>query len=251
MYKKFICITLFIGLFCGCSRQNTKINEFFQTQKAIAISQDYKDILDLVIKYKIKLDKRNPKHYNKYFKSAIYTQIEQIEKNITLRDTNNKRLVNFKQYLDLAFNKKGIKYRNDYLILGLYYMIYDAYSLQRVHKFTALNYDNDKLTKLYKNLYILRWKVRTAKDINGNYLFLTWQNNWQIEYMKKKFTDLNKLKTLNSIVLNKETLLSHSNFSFEVLLSIMINRVESTLRDIGSEPSEITIETIKSLVFII
>lgn len=250
MYKKILLITLFFTLFSGCARHN-KVNEIFQTQKAISITQDYKDILSLVVKYKTKLDKRNPQHYNKDFKSAIYTQIEDIQKFITLRDTNNNRLVNFKQYLDLAFNKRGIKYRNDYLILGLYYMIYDAYSLDEVHKFTALNYDNDKLTKLYKNLYILRWKIRTAKDINGNYLFLTWQNNWQIEYLNKKVNDLNEIKNFNSILSKKESLLSHSNFSFEIILSMMINRVESTLRDIGTEPSDIAIDTITSLVFLI
>ncbi|AXX91635.1 hypothetical protein CPU12_04635 [Malaciobacter molluscorum LMG 25693] len=250
MYKKILLITIFVTLFSGCNNYN-KVNQLFQTQRAVSISQDYKDILNLVIKYKNKLDKRNPKHYNKDFKSAIFKQIELIEKNITLKDTNDNRLANYKQYLDLAFNKKGIKYRNDYLILGLYYMIYDAYSLEKIHKFTAFNYDNDKLTKLYKNLYILRWKIRTAKDINGNYLFLTWQNNWQIEYMNKKINDLNDIRKLNSIISKQENLMSHSNFSFEIILSMMINRVESTLRNIGTEPSDIAIDTITSLVFLI
>ncbi|AXH09036.1 hypothetical protein CP960_07920 [Malaciobacter halophilus] len=250
MNKNFLLLIIFITFFTGCISQN-RVKEVFQTNKAIEISNDYKKILSFLNEYKIKLDKRNPKHYNKVLEKAIYNQINSGKTSVVLKDFQGKKLKNFKQYLDLAFDKKGVVYRNDYLILGIFYMIYDAYLMDGHHKFSALNYDKDLLTKLYKNLHILRWKVRTTKDINGNYLFLTWQNNWQVEYMKKGLSNLNELKNLEAIKNNKESLLSHSNFSFEVLLSLMINRVENTLNDIGAEPSEITFDTIASLVFII
>ncbi|SKB30835.1 hypothetical protein [Malaciobacter marinus] len=250
MYKNFIFIYVLIILFSGCA-SNSNIKSVFQTQKANEISKDYKQIMNYLHKYKVKLDKRNPKYYNKTLEKAIYSQINSGETFVTLRDFDGKKLQNFKQYLDLAFDKKGLLNRNDYLILGVYYMIYDAYLIAGQHKFTALNYDKEKLEKLYKNLHILKWKIRTSKDINGNYLFLTWQNNWQVEYMKKRFDDLNNLKDLKSIVENKESLLSHSNFSFEVLLSLMIHKVENSLEDIGAEPSDITFDTLTSLVFII
>ncbi|WP_419777526.1 hypothetical protein [Malaciobacter marinus] len=250
MYKNLIFIYVLIILFSGCV-SNNNIKKVFQTHKANQISKDYNKIMNFLHDYKVKLDKRNPRYYNKTLEKAIYRQINNNKTFVTLRDFDGKKLQNFKQYLDLAFDKKGILNRNDYLVLGVYYMIYDAYSIAGQHKFTALNYNKEKLEKLYKNLYILKWKIRTSKDINGNYLFLTWQNNWQVEYLQKKFDDLNKLKKLKSIIEKKENLLSHSNFSFEVLLSLMIHKVENSLEDIGAEPSDITLDTLTSLVFII
>ncbi len=251
MYKKLFLSILFITLFSGCTAKHTKINELFQTNKAMEITNDYKKILSYLNEYKIKLDKRNPKQFNKDLKVAIHNQINSLNNIVSLRNFDNKILLNHKQYLDMAFSTENVYFRNDYLILGMYYMIYNSYSLREIHKFTALNYDKEKLQNLYKNLHILRWKIKTAKDNNGKYLFLTWQNNWQVELINKNIQDLNEINNFEYIKSKKESILSPSNFSFEILISLMILRVEDTLKNIGSEPSQITIDAIKSLVFII
>ena len=90
-----------------------------------------------------------------------------------------------KDYFDIAFLDKNIKYRNDYLILGLYYMVYDSFSIKKGHKFAALSFDVNRLQKLYKNLQILKWKLKSSKNSKGNYYFVTWQNNWQLELKRK------------------------------------------------------------------
>ncbi len=250
MHKKLFLSIFYITLFSGCTKHN-KVNELFQTNKAVEIAYDYKEILSYLNNYKTKLDKRNPKQYNKDLKIAIHNQINSLNNNVSLKNFDNKLLINYKEYLEMAFSNKDVHFRNDYLILGMYYMIYDLYSLKEFHKFTALNYDKQKLQNLYKNLHILRWRIKTAKDNSGKYLFLTWQNNWQVEFINKNIKDFSAIKDLVYIKTLKESILSPSNFSFEVLISLMILRVEDTLKSIGSEPSQITIETIKSLVFII
>ncbi|AXH14264.1 hypothetical protein [Malaciobacter mytili] len=250
MYKKLFLSIFFITLFSGCAKHN-KVNELFQTNKAVEIANDYKEILSYLNTYKVKLDKRNPKQFNKDLKVAIHNQINSLNNIVSLKNFDNEILINYKQYLDMAFSSKNVYFRNDYLILGMYYMIYDSYSLKEFHKFTALNYNKEKLQNLYKNLHILRWRIKTAKNSDGKYLFLTWQNNWQVEFINKNIKNLNEINELTYIKTAKESILSPSNFSFEVLISLMILRVEDTLKNIGSEPSQITIDTIKSLVFII
>ncbi|MCP4970392.1 MAG: hypothetical protein GY932_07355 [Arcobacter sp.] len=91
----------------------------------------------------------------------------------------NNTLDNYKDYLQIAFSKDYIPCRNDYLILGLYYLVYDLYDIEDSHKVIALEYDKNKLHKLYKNLQVIKWKIKVNRDFKGNYLFKTWQNNWQ------------------------------------------------------------------------
>ena len=137
------------------------------------------------------------------------------------------------------------------MIIGLYKLIYKAYSLQDKHKFTALEHNKFELLKLYEYMQVLRWKIRTQKDVNGNYLFNTWQNNWQLEFLHKDKNDLNIIKDLQYIKSNKETILSPSNFSFEILFSKMILNVEYTLKKINIEPYSMSTSAIRSFIFIL
>lgn len=150
-------------------------------------------------------------------------------------------------------SKDEVNNRNDYLILGLYKQLYEAYMLNESHKITALGYDIDKLKELYYSLQVINWQIKSREDINHNYLFLTWQNNWQIE-LKKKMKNNEKLswevlESLEYIKLNKETLFSPSNSNFEVLMQQMIYRVQNSLKILGAEPLDVSIEIMKTLIF--
>lgn len=250
MYKSIFLLLLITTLFSACGKNNTS-NEFFQTNSATQITRNYEHIFSQLKIFKNKLDKRNPKQYNKDLQRAIYKQIDTLQNIVTLRGLNQDILKTHKEYLDIAFIDKNIKYRNDYLTLGLYYMVYDAFSIEKGHKFAALNFDIDKLQKLYKNLQILKWKLKSSKRKNGKYYFVSWQNNWQLELQRSKKKDLNVIYALPSIKLKKESIYSPSNFSFEVILTLMMNDVARTLQSVGSEPSEIAFDTITSLVFLI
>lgn len=140
-------------------------------------------------------------------------------------------------------------------MLGIYKLIYEAYDMKNGHQITALSYNNEKLQKLYYYLRALKWRIKTAKDDNGKYLFLTWQKNWQIEFEervnngeKPSWKMIQKLKYIKS---KEENILEPSNFSFEVILSKMIYDVKNTLKNIGEEPVDVSIEAIKGLVFFI
>ncbi len=76
-------------------------------------------------------------------------------------------------------------------------MIFDAYKMDEKHQFSAIEYDKEKMIKLYEYLQIVRWKIRTAKDDKENYLFNTWQNNWQLELAKKYKGDYNIINELS------------------------------------------------------
>lgn len=250
MYRKFLLIILIVTLFTACGKNSTS-NKFFQTSSASFIKKTNEHIFAQMIIFKEKLDKRNPKQYNKDLEKAIYSQLKDLKDLVSLRGVDNKLLTTYKEYLDLAFLDENIKNRNDYLILGMYHMVYESFSLKKGHKFTAFNYDKNRLQKLYKNLHILKWKIKSAKRKNGDYLFVTWQNNWQLELMKKNQKDLNIIKDLKTIKSKEETLFSSSNISFEVILSLMINDVRIALQSIGSEPNQITFEALTTLVFLI
>lgn len=250
MYRSFILLLLVITFFSACGKNNPS-REFFQTNSASLIIKNYEHIYSQLGILKTKLDKRNPSQYNKDLEKAIYTQIKETRQLVSLRGLNNKELKTYKDYLDIAFMDANIKNRNDYLVLGIYQMIYESFSIQKGYKFTAFNFDAKSLKKLYKNLFILRWKLKSSKRKNGEYYFVTWQNNWQLELMKKKHNDLNIIKDLKAIKDKKETLFSSSNFSFEVILSLMIDDVRVAIESIGSEPDKITLEALSALVFIL
>ena len=78
-----------------------------------------------------------------------------------------------------------------------------------------MQYDIEKLQEANKMMQIIQYRIQTAKDIDGNYLFITWQRPWQIEVLKKinsnKEVDLDKYtkKQLQSAGVSMVTALSY------------------------------------------
>ncbi|WP_428023491.1 hypothetical protein [Arcobacter sp.] len=252
LYVRNIVLTIItLCFFTGCiSIKKENLQEVFQSNNAVEIKKDYKKISKLVLNLKEKLDKRNPRAYDKSLASKIYSEVDNLENNINL-NFKKSSLDSYTSYLQIAFSKDDIQNRNDYLILGLYKNVYDAYDIKSSYKITAFSYDKEKLRKLYANLQILAWKIKVEKDLSDNYLFLTWQNNWQIEMekrvkngLKPSWKDFEKLAYIKS---GEESIFGYSNFSFEHIILQMKNRVEMTLERLGDEPTQMSINTIKSL----
>ena len=246
----FIIIT--ISLLTGCSNTQNKIQKVFQTNSAAKVKSDYKEILKLLVSFKQKLNIRNPKNYNKTLSVSISKNINTFQNDIKLK-VNSHSLETYNEYLQYAFDKNpNIKNRNDLLIVGLYKLIYGAYDINAGHQITALTYDIKKLQKLYYNLNSIKWRIKSYRDDQQNYLFLTWQKNWQIQLEKKIKTgetpSWKMIQNLEYIKQNRETIFESSNFSFEVLLSKMIYNVKGTLKNVGEEPIDVSIETMKSLI---
>ncbi|MAD42283.1 MAG: hypothetical protein CL623_07820 [Arcobacter sp.] len=241
---------VFVLLFCGCSFSQDSIKSVVQSNAASEITSYKNETIYSLIKYKKKLDLRNPNAYNRSLSKNILHQIQTNQDYINILQ-DGKELKTYNNYLQYAFSNEKIENRNDFLILGLYKLIHKAYNLEGNHKFTAFQYNKVELSKLYKYLQVIRWKIRTQKDDNGNYLFNTWQNNWQLELLQKDDSDLNVIKDLEYIKSNKESIYSHSNFSFEVLLSRILLNVEYTLRKINIEPYAMSTSAIKSFIFIL
>ncbi len=250
--KFIINVFLFILIFTfqGCSFTQTNAHNIVQTNSAIKINNHKDEILKHLISYKKKLDLRNPSAFNKKIQKDIYNQIQTNQDYINLIQ-NNKKLKTSQEYFSFAFEKESIQNRNDFLIIGLYKLIYKAYLLNENHQFTAMQYSNYDMLKLYQYLQVVRWKIKNAKDSNNSFLFVTWQNNWQLELMKKDNSDLNIIRSLKYIKNHKESIFSSSNFSFEVLISLMISNVKYSLKEINVEPYDLSISALKSFVFII
>lgn len=141
--KNIVLFIITIFFFTGCvSLKKESVQEMFQSNNAVEIKNDYKKITRLVIRLKEKLDKRNPKAYDENLASSIYTEIDNLQDTINLKFKNN-TLGSYKSYLQIAFSKDDIKNRNDYLILGLYKNIYDAYDISSSYKITAFSYDKE------------------------------------------------------------------------------------------------------------
>jgi len=252
MAKYFGMITLIIVslFFSSCVPTKDEVKSVFQTNSATSIKNDSKDLLKLLVKFKKKLDKRNPNNFSKKLESKINKTIKTENKKLYLRYKDNV-LKNYKDYLQIAFSKGEVFPRNDYLVLGLYYLIDSSYEMDDGHRLTALQYDKIKLSKLYKNLQIIKWKIKVDKDLNEDYLFLTWQNNWQIQLEKKlknnEKLSLDEIKMLKAINENTETMFDSSNFSFEVILTQMLDRVGDSLRALGEEPQNLSIGALRSV----
>jgi hypothetical protein len=245
-------VLLFIVLifsFQACV-STSSIKSIAQTNSASQIEEYKSEVLKLLLKYKEKLDLRNPYSYNKDLASNINHQIRSKQDYINIIQ-DGKKLKTSEEYLYYAFSENEIRNRNDFLILGMYKLIYEAFAYSNNHTFAATQYDKSSMIKLYETLQVIRWKVRTNKDKNNQYLFKTWQNNWQLELENSDLNDLNIIKQLKYIKNNQESIFDHSNFSFEILISSMLVNIEHILRKINIEPYEMGISAIKSFVFIL
>ena len=248
---RIIYLFFIILMFSGCANSTSKVHEFFQTDNATHIQKDYEKIVKLLIQYKKKLDLRNPQNYDKQFSYYIYDELNKSTNYLFLKK-DEKYIKDYKIYLKMAF-QKDVKLRNDYLILGLYKQIWLAYKENETHNITTLTYNLNDLKTLFYTLKVLKWKINTKKDTQGNFLFLTWQNNWQIE-LKHRIDNGEKptwelIQNLKHIQSKQENLYSSSNPNFEILMSEIIFRVENSLKIMGDEPLDMSIEAMKSLVF--
>jgi len=241
--------------FTSCGNLQEKVRNTVQSENAIQIRNDYEEIVKLLSLYKIKLDKRNPKNYSLSLDRLLKENILKNKNTINLAINNSNTSKKYTEYLNHAFNKeKLIKSRNDYLLIGLYKMFYYAYNMDSKYKMTALSYNIEDLQKAYKNLQVVQWKIKFDKNVKNEYLFLTWQNNWQVELEQKlKNTTLANISLiqLENIKSNTESLFDPSNSSFEILTSKMILYMARSIKKLNSEPENLSIDTLLGFIFII
>ncbi len=231
-------------LFGGCSN-NQRTSEMLQSKSATIISRDYQDLTKLLIKYKKILDLRNPSLYDKNLSKKIIFIIKHNYRTPNLISSNS-----YKECIKKAFDEET-QYRSDYLVLGLYKMFYEAYNIKDGHHITALDYDVKTFKNLYYTLKVIKWKIENAKDKKGKFIFATWQLNWQLELNKKYHNiTIDSLKELPSLKNGRETLLKHSNFNFEVTMSLMIERVKNSLEAMGEEPLNLSISAMKAIILL-
>ena len=240
-------------LLSGCASTNQdKISEVLQSRGATSLHYNYKNIIENLILYKEKLDLRNPSAYNKESQNYLYNEMRNSQNTIRMK-YNNVYLKSYDDYLRIAFDKNSnVPDRNDFLILGLYKLIWESYKIEEGHQITTLAYDQEAFKRLYYYLEVIKWKIKTAKDKNENYLFITWQNNWQIEFNTKihsgQYPSWEMIKNLSSIKNNKESIQDPSNFNFEIILSQIIFHTKESAKLIGKEPVNIGIDAMISLV---
>ncbi len=246
---KYIIFICFIFFFQGCSKNSSTIKQFFQTNNIIQVENNYKEICTLIAQYKIKLDKRNPKAFNKIWEKPIIENIKSLRNNIDLSNYKD----DYKKYLQKTFSQNtNIQNRNDFLILGIYKLLYVTYNIKD-EKFTTLDYQLKDFQKLSEILQAIHWKIKNLKDKGNNYLFLTWQKNWQIQFAKitnNKNPDYNLIKNLDYIKQNKETIFQSSNMSFEKLFHKIIYKNNDSIKRLGGEPSELSLSALKLILFI-
>jgi len=248
-----IASSLLLSLFlCGCATNHEKITQTLQSHGATLLSRDFKKMSEYLYMYKEKLDRRNPKAFSPKANYAIVHDIQNAQN--ALRITyNDYTLKTYDDYLRIAFDKNpSITDRNDFLILGLHKLLYETYQIEKGHRITTLSYQQDAFKKLYYYLEVIKWKIKTAKDTKGNYLFITWQNNWQIELEQRLRQGINPswemLTQLPSIKNGRETLLDASNMNFETLFNHIISHAKNSVRIVGDEPVDVGIEAMKSIV---
>lgn len=236
---------------CGTTHQE-KLGEVLQSHGATSLRRDFKKISEYLVTYKEKLDLRNPKAFSKESQRTIINAIRYADS--TLRITHDGVLLrSYDDYLRVAFSQNPfVPDRNDFLIIGLHKLFKETYQIDKGHQITTLSYQQEAFKRLYYYLEVIKWKVRTAKDSNNNYLFMTWQNNWQVELNEKLKKGIKPswelIENLPSIKSGKESLFDPSNPNFEILMNHIISHVKNSARIVGDEPMDIGIEAMVSFV---
>lgn len=236
-------IVVFIFNGCSTKEESSFVQSIFQTNGAVAVREQTDMLIDSLLIYKEKLDKRNPNHYSKKDAPSIINEIKYKKNYIDFELLKGKKGVTYKDYLNIAFDENYVKNRNDYLILGIYKMLYWAYTIDRTHTITTMQYDINKFQEANKMMQIIQYRVQTAKNKDGNYLFLTWQRQWQVEVLKK----ITKNQEINLSKYTNKQLLYHSNMSFQVISSKMIFTLQETLRYLGEEGVNLSTQAVKSV----
>ncbi len=242
-------LILFIN---GCAtKDNNFANRVFQTNGA-TLMHEYLITLDkMLLQLGIKLKKRNKEIFSKDILMYLENDMRNSTDTISLPLVHTMNKTSFKEYLKIAFSNDKIKDRGDYLLVGLYKMFYWSFEAKSFHKFSAMQYDGNKLQEAYEILQVVAWKIKVAKDSRGNYLYLTWQNNWQVELHKRlKRGEKLSAKLINSLKYiknKKESLLSSSNLSFEALFAKMLFVYERALKTVGVEPKSLGTDALRTL----
>jgi len=242
-------IIFLVLILSGCSTKDEDdfVKSIFQTNGATAVRAHKDKLKNLLLTYRTKLNKRNPNYYSKKYEKEIIDEIKHSTLNVSLELLKGETNTTYKDYLNIAFSSSSIKNRNDYLVMGIYKLLYWAYSIQREHTITTMQYDVEKLQEANKMMQVIQYRIQTAKDKNGNYLFITWQRPWQIEVTK----DINKNKIINLDKYTKKQLLYHSNMSFQIISSSMILTLQETLAYLGAEVTNLSRSALKSfLIFL-
>lgn len=243
---KIISIFFLFLVFSGCSTKKDEafVQSVFQTNGASAV-REHKDLLrDSLLKYQDKLNKRNPSFSSKKDTQEIINRIKNKKNSISLDLLKDKPDAYYQDYLNIAFSKDYVKNRNDYLILGIYKMLYWAYTIDRTHTITTIQYDVEKIQKANKMMQVIQYKVQTSLDNKGNHLFITWQRAWQVEVLQK----INNKQEIEIDKYTRKELLYHSNMNFQVISSSMIFTLQESLRYLGAEGTNLSTQAIKSVL---
>jgi len=248
MIKKFVKTLVLIFLLFGvngCSTKEDKsfVKSIFQTNGASAVREHTDILLKSIVKYYEKLNKRNPSYYSKENFKVIINQIQNNKNSVTLPLLAKKSNASYKDYLNIAFSESYVKNRNDYLIAGIYKMLYWAYTIDRTHTVTTMQYDVEKIQEANKMMQVIQYRIQTSRNKDGNYLFLTWQRAWQIEVLKK----INKNQKIDLEKYSQKELLYPSNMSYQMISSNMIFTLQETLRYLGVEATNLSAQAIKSV----
>jgi len=249
---KILCTFISLFFFLGCVSTQEKLTEALQSKGASSLHRDFKKLSSNLIAYKEKLDLRNPKAFSKEAKQSIIHEIS-LTRNTLAITYNGVKLRTYDDYLRVAFEKNTpVVERNDFLIVGLHKLMCETYQIDKGHQITTLSYHQEAFRRMYYYLEVIKWKIRTAKDKEGNYLFVTWQNNWQIELAQKikkgSHPSWELIESLPSIRNGKESIFDASNPNFEILLNHMIDHVKNSARIVGDEPVDIGIDAMISFV---
>lgn len=228
LFKIFI-FSLLVFSTNGCSQKD--VHAVFQTNGASIVREHTSVLQRQLLKYYEKLNQRNPKYTTKIESIPVLYDIKNRKNNATLPILHKRENASYKDYLNIAFNRSDVKNRNDYLIAGIYKMFYWAYEIDRSHTVTTMQYDAKKIQEANKMMQIIQYRVQHEKDKKGNYLFLTWQHNWQVEVLESIYG--NKKVDVNQY--EKERLVQCSNVDFRVISEIMIFTLQESLRYLGEE----------------
>ncbi len=241
--KIFILIFLTLSFSaCTSKKSDSFVHSIFQTNGASAVRLHTDSLKKLLVEYKIILDKQNPNNYSKRYSNEIKNEIKNATTHVKIK-FKNKKNPNYKDYLNKAFSKEAVKNRNDYLILGIYKLLYWAYTIDRSHTITTMQYDIKKLQEANRVMQIVQDRVQHSKDKKGNYLFITWQRAWQTELLK----DINDGKAIDLYNYKRKQLLLEPHMEFKVVSSNMISTVQSTLVYLGAEATNLGTQAIKSV----
>jgi len=248
MFSKFsIVLYVVIILFSlgGCSNKKDKafVQSMLQTNGAAAVREHTEKLKESILNYYIKLNKRNPSFYSKKNFKLIKKEIQNSTDNVVLPLLANKKNTSYKDYLNIALSEKYVKDRNDYLISGIYKMIYWAYDIKRLHTLTTIQYDTKKIQEANKMMQVIQYRIKTEKDKEGKYLFLTWQRAWQVDLINKR----SKSDKVDLSNYSKKELLYSSNMSYQVISSNMIFTIQESLRYLGAEATNLSAQAIKSV----